>query len=99
MKVKPLFDYVLIKPIKEEIQDELIVPQTSQSQNMGEVLAVGGGGLSPDWAKWSKTRSPMTIKVGQKVIFDSSITYEKVRCEGEELLLVPQLNIIANIED
>lgn len=96
MKIKPLFDYILIKPIKEEIQDGFVIPKESQNQNMGEVLAVGEGSLPQEWGK---SRFPMTIKVGQKVIFDSSATYERVRCDGEELLLVPQLNIIANIED
>jgi len=102
MKIKPLFDYVLIKPIKEEIQDGFVVPQTSQKQNIGEVLAVGDGSLSPNLtasANWAKSRSPMIVKIGQKVIFDSSINYERVHCEGEELLLVSQFNIIANIED
>ncbi|MBD3208573.1 MAG: co-chaperone GroES, partial [Candidatus Nealsonbacteria bacterium] len=52
MKIKPLADYVLIEPIKEEEKTEsgILLPETASKDKpeQGKVIAVGPGKKTPE---------------------------------------------------
>ena len=93
--IKPLFDYVLIKPLEEETKTPggILLPDTAKEKpQMGKIMAVGGGGVTDDGKK-----IPMVVKVGQKVMYKKWGGNE-VKVEGMEWLLVEQKDILAIVE-
>lgn len=93
--IKPLFDYVLIKPLEEEEKTPsgIVLPESAKEKpQVGEVMAVGTGGYSDDGKK-----IPMVVKVGQKVMYKKWGGNE-IKVNNEEWLLVEQKDIMAIIE-
>lgn len=93
--IKPLFDYVLIKPLEGETKTPsgILLPETAKEKpQIGKVMAVGTGGITDDGKK-----IPMVIKVGQKVMYKKWGGNE-IKVETEEWLLVEQKDILAVIE-
>ena len=67
MKIKPLYDRVLVKRVeeKEQKRGNIIIPDTAREKPMeGKVVAVGAGRVD----KEGKT-TPMQVKKGDTVIF------------------------------
>ena len=67
MKVKPLFDRVLIKRVEadEKVKGGIIIPDTAKEKPMeGKVIAVGAGRLDDDGK-----RIPMEVKAGDRILF------------------------------
>ncbi|MCD6169058.1 MAG: co-chaperone GroES [Candidatus Latescibacteria bacterium] len=95
MKVKPLADRVLIKPLEasEEKKGGIIIPDTAKEKpQQGEVRAVGPGSVSD-----SNEREPMSVKVGDIVLYGKYAGTE-VTIDGEDLLIMPESDILAIIE-
>lgn len=95
-KIKPLFDYVLVRPLEEEevTPSGIVIPDTAKEKpQVGEVMAVGPGGITDDGKK-----IPMMVKKGQKVIYKKWGGNE-VKVGQEEWLLIEQKDIMAVIED
>ncbi len=96
MNIKPLSDYILIEPIKEEEKTEsgILLPETVDKERpeQGKVIAVGPG---------KKTSSdkiiPMDVKVGQKVLFTKYAPNE-IKVDDKEYLIAKQEDILAIIE-
>lgn len=96
MKIKPLDDRVLIKPIEAEDKTPggIILPDTAKEKsNRGEVLAVGPGRVKDDGS-----RAPLEVKVGQKVIY-SKYAGTEIKKGEEKFLLVREDDILAVIEE
>jgi chaperonin GroES len=94
-KIIPLFDNVLIKPIKADTKTVggIYLPETAKEKpQIGEVIAVGEGALDE-----SGKKLPMIIKVGQKVMF-TKWGGNEVKVENEEWKLVKQSDILAIVE-
>jgi chaperonin GroES len=94
MKVKPLSDRVLIKVEESETKSAggLFIPQTAQEKTQtGTVVAVGPG------KETDKGKEPMTVSVGQKVMYDK-YAGTQVKIDGVEHLVVKVADIIAVIE-
>lgn len=94
-KIKPLFDYVLIKPLEEETKTPsgIVLPESAKEKpQIGQVMAVGPGALSDEGKK-----IPMAVKVGQKVMYKKWGGNE-VKVNREEWLLVEQKDIMAVVE-
>lgn len=93
MKLKPLADHVIVKPAKEEevTKSGIVLPDTAKSEKpeQGEVLAVGPGKLLENG-----TRAPMTVTVGDKIVF-KKYSPDEVKIDGEEYLVVSESDIIA----
>ncbi len=90
--IKPLFDYVLIKPVQQDeiTASGIVLPDTvKEKPQMGEVMAVGPGGMSED----GKTL-PMQVKVGQKVLYKKWGGNE-VKVGSEEWMLLEQKDVMA----
>ena len=92
---KPLNDHVLVKPIAEDEVSKagIILPDTvdKEKPEKGEVIAIGEGKLLENGQ-----RAPMSIKVGDRVIFKK---YSPDEIPGEEdLLMIKEEDIMAVIE-
>lgn len=93
--IKPLFDYVLIKPLEGEDKTPsgILLPDSAKEKpQAGMVMAVGTGAVSDD----GKTL-PMVIKTGQKVMYKKWGGNE-IKVGTEEWLLVEQKDILAVVE-
>mgnify|MGYP001607850722 CR=1 FL=1 len=94
-KIKPLFDYVLVKPLEEETKTPsgILLPDSAKEKpQVGQVMAVGTGSVSDD----GKTM-PMVVKVGQKVMYKKWGGNE-IKVGSEEWLLVEQKDVLAVVE-
>ena len=97
-EIIPIGDKVLIKPISpEELEKKslsgIIIPDTvsKEKPEQGKVIAVGGG-------KYEDGKLvPMTVKVGDRVIF-SKYGYDEVKHDGEEYYILSESNILAIIK-
>ena len=66
MKVKPLYDRLLVKRIeeKEQVRGGIIIPDTAKEKPMeGKVIAVGSGKVEKG------ERIALEVKVGDRVLF------------------------------
>lgn len=93
--IKPLFDYVLVKPLQQEevTPSGIVLPDTAKEKpQVGQVMAVGPGGLN-DQGKIL----PMLIKVGQKVLYKKWGGNE-IKVGSEEWLLIEQKDVMAVVE-
>ena len=93
--IKPLYDKVLLKrvDIEEKTAGGIILPDTAEKDKPKEavVVAVGEGAVKEDG-----TRIPLTVKVGDKVLF-SGWSNNEVKVNGEELLIIKESDIDAII--
>lgn len=96
MKLKPLFNNVIVKPVpKEEVtKSGIVLPDTMDKDKpeQGEVVAVGEG-KRLDSGEISK----MSVKVGDKVVF-KKYSPDEVKVDGEEYLVLSESDIIAILE-
>ncbi len=90
MKIKPLDDRLLIKPIEPESKTPsgIIIPDTAKEKPIvGEVVAVG-----------TDEDLQNLVKVGDRVIF-AKYGGEEVTLDGQEYRLVQRSDVLAIIED
>jgi len=97
-KIAPLGDRILLKPFSAEEMNTtvsgIIIPDTvsKEKPEQGRVVAVGEG-------RWEEgKRVPMSVKVGDKVVF-SRYGYEEVKLDGEEYYILKEENILAVIKN
>ena len=94
MKIKPLFDRIVIKKVEEKATafGGIVLPDSAKEKpQMAEVIAVGPGGLVDG------KEIAMQIKVGDKVIA-SKYAGTDVKIDGEEYTIVRQSDILAIVE-
>jgi chaperonin GroES len=90
MKVKPLGDRVMVKLEKSETKSAggLLIPDTAQEKTQqGTVVEVGPG----------TEKDPVTVKIGQKVMYDK-YAGTQIKVNGEEHLILKMTDIIAVVE-
>ena len=96
MKLVPLFDRVVLKPLvaEETTKSGIVLPgQAKEKTQQAEVIAVGPGGLVDG------KEVTMQVKVGDKVIFSKySGTEVEGESENDKLVIVKQNDILAVIE-
>lgn len=95
MKVKPLFDNILIKPLEgeEKTPSGILLPESAKEKpQMGMVMAVGTGTVTE-----SGKEVKIVVKIGDKVMYKKWGGNE-VKVNGEEWLLVEQKDILAIVE-
>ena len=96
MKLVPLFDRVVLKPLvaEETTKSGIVLPgQAKEKPQQAEVIAVGPGGLVDG------KEVTMQVKVGDKVIFSKySGTEVEGESENDKLVIVKQNDILDVIE-
>ncbi|HDG62322.1 MAG: co-chaperone GroES [Thermotoga sp. 4484_232] len=88
MKVTPLGERLLIKPIKEEKKTEggIVLPDSAKEKPMkAEVIAIG-------------KVEDIDLKVGDKVIF-SKYAGTEIKIEDEDYIIIDASDILAKIEE
>jgi chaperonin GroES len=96
MKIVPLNDRVLVKRIEElpMTKGGIYIPDTAKEKPIeGRVVAVGSGKIGENGE-----RLPMTVKVGDRVLFGKYAGTE-IKVEGEEHLMMREDDILAIIEE
>ncbi|MCL6552403.1 MAG: co-chaperone GroES [Firmicutes bacterium] len=96
MKLKPLGDRVVVKPLEEEERTKggIVLPDTAKEKPQhGEVLAVGPG----DWDEAGTKRIPPDVKVGDHVLF-AKYAGTEVKTDEGELLILRANDILAIVE-
>ncbi len=95
MNFKPLNDRVLVKRLESEEKTAggLFIPDTAKEKpSRGEVVAVGPGKCDD-----SGKRAPMSVKAGDKVLFNKYAGTE-IKLDGEEHLVMREDDILAIID-
>ncbi|MBR3604275.1 MAG: co-chaperone GroES [Elusimicrobiaceae bacterium] len=90
VKIKPLGDRLIVKPIEREtMKGGIIIPDTAKEKPMeGEVLAAGPGKLDNNG-----NRTPMDVKVGDKVLY-GKYSGTEIKLDNETYLIIHQDEIL-----
>ena len=95
VKIKPLGDRVVVKPVEEEEQlpSGIVLPDTAKEKpQKGEVVAVGSGKLLENGE-----RVPLEVKVGDIVVF-AKYGGTEIELEGEEYIVLSERDLLAVLE-
>ena len=93
MKIKPLADRVLVKPVdpKEVKKGGIIIPDTAKEKPQeGEVIAVGKGRLNEQ----NGERIAMEVKKGDRVLY-GKYSGTEITIDDEEYLILRESDILA----
>ena len=95
--IRPLRDRVVIQREKEEkiSSGGIVIPDTANAEKptKGRVCFVGEGGLTKEGAL-----IPMTLKVGDKVLF-GRYSGTEVKIDGTEYVIMKEEDVLAVVED
>ena len=95
-KIKPLQDKVLVERLEslEKTAGGIVLPDTAKEKpTEGRVVAVGAGKLNDQG-----DRVPMSVKVGDRVLF-GSFAGTTVKESGKEFLLLDEHELLGVIDD
>lgn len=95
MKLIPLHDRVLIKPLDAETvtKSGIVIPDNAAEKPItGKVLGAGTGKRTEDGKIL-----PMTVKEGDTVMYGKYVG-QSVKVDGEELIVVREEDLIAIVE-
>lgn len=97
MKIEPLYDKVVIKPLDEEevTASGIVLPETVDKEKpmQGTVVAVGAGRREE-----GGQITPLKVKVGDKVLF-TKYAPDEVEIDDEEYLVIEEDKILGIIRD
>jgi chaperonin GroES len=96
LKIKPLSDRLVVKPLEEEevTPSGIVLPETAKEKpQKGEVLAIGPGARDDDGK-----RVAMDVSVGDKVLF-AKYGGTEIKIDGDKLLILRESDVLAIIED
>ncbi len=94
MKVKPLYDRILVKPLEpEEVKKgNIIIPDTAKERpQQGEVIEVGEGRLTEDGKI-----IPLKVKKGDRILF-SKYAGTEIEMDDEEYIFMRESDVLAII--
>lgn len=94
--IKPLADYVVA--VAEEASTKtasgLYLPTgATEKPKVAKVVAVGPGKVGDD-----NERIPMTVKVGDRILYKSYSPTEVVKVDGAEYMLIKEEDVLATIK-
>lgn len=95
LKIQPLADRVVLKPVTEEkSKSGIVIPKTADEEKpeQGEVVAVGSGKKND---KGEVT--PVAVKIGDKVLF-SKYSPNEIEIDGQKYLVVREEDILAILQ-
>jgi chaperonin GroES len=95
MKLKPLGDRLIVKPIEEEetTASGIVLPDTAKEKpQKGKVVAVGDG----KWDEDGEKRIQIAVAEGDEVLY-SKYGGTEVTVEGDELLVLRESDVLAKV--
>lgn len=94
MKIHPLADRVVVKPLAEETKTKsgIIIPDTAKEKShRGKIVAKGEG-------KYEDGKIvPLLVKVGDLVLY-KEYGGDEIKLDGEEVIILKEEDILAVIE-
>ena len=94
MKIRPLFDRIVIEPVDTEEKTKsgiVLLAKDQEKPQMAKVIAVGPGG------NVDGKDVVMTVKVGDKVLY-SKYAGSEFKIDGKEVTIMRQNDVLAVIE-
>ena len=94
MKIKPLFDRVVIEAVNTETSTKsgIVLPSAAQEKPvMAKVVAVGPGGVIDG------KEIVMQVKAGDTILY-SKYSGSEFKIDGKEVTIIRQSDILAKIE-
>ena len=94
MKLKPLGDRLIVKPIDEEetTASGIVLPDTAKEKpQRGRILAVGPGSRND-----KGDLVPMDVAEGDEVIF-SKYGGTEIKIEGDDVLILRESDVLAKV--
>jgi chaperonin GroES len=94
LKVKPLNDRVVVKPLEdgEQMRGGLYIPDTAKEKpQQGEIVAVGAGKVTDEGK-----RIEMEVKVGDRVLY-GKYSGTEVTLDNEQYLILREADVLAII--
>jgi chaperonin GroES len=95
MKLKPLGDRLIVKPIDEEetTASGIVLPDTAKEKpQKGKVIAAGEG----RWDEDGEKRIPLDVAEGDEVLY-SKYGGTEVTVEDEDLLVLRESDVLAKV--
>jgi chaperonin GroES len=95
MKLKPLGDRLIVKPIDEEetTASGIVLPDTAKEKpQKGKVVAAGDG----RWDEDGEKRIPLDVSEGDEVLY-SKYGGTDIVIDGEELLVMRESDVLAKV--
>jgi chaperonin GroES len=95
MKIKPLYDRILVKRLEEETKTAggLYIPDSAKEKpQQALVVAVGSGRVQEDG-----TLRKLEVKKGDKVLF-SKYSGSEIKLDGEEHLILKEDDLLAIVD-
>jgi chaperonin GroES len=95
MKVRPLYDRILVKRVDEESKTAggLFIPDTAKEKpQQGLVVSVGNGKIQDDGSL-----RKLDVKAGDKVLF-TKYSGSDIKIDGTEHLILREDDVLAIIE-
>jgi chaperonin GroES len=96
MKIKPLYDRILVKRIEEEEKTKggIIIPDAAKEKPQeGMVVAVGDGKILDNGQK-----AALQVKAGDKILF-GKYSGTEIKIDGEEHLILREDDVLAIVKD
>ena len=96
MKIRPLYDRVVVRRKEEEETSAggIVLPGSAKEKpNQGEVISIGDGKVLDN----GEIR-PLAIKVGDTVVFGQYAGSNTIEVDGEELIIMGESEIFAVVE-
>ena len=89
MKIRPLYDHVLVKRKEEEVSiGGIVIPDNAKEKPaFGDVVAVGSGKMLPN----GKRRQP-DVKAGDVILF-GKFSGKEIETDGEKYLMLREDDI------
>ena len=95
MKVRPLYDRILVRRIEEEeqVRGGIIIPDSAKEKPQeGEIIAVGQGKRLEDGKI-----IPLDVKAGDKVLF-GKYSGSEITVDDQELMILREDEILGVLE-
>jgi chaperonin GroES len=95
MKIRPLYDRIVVKRIEEteQMQGGMYIPDTAKEKPQeGEVIAVGKGKRLEDGKV-----APLDVQVGDRVLF-GKYSGSDIKLDGDEYLIMREDEVLGILE-
>ena len=96
MKIRPLYDRVVVRRKEEEETSAggIVLPGSAKEKpNQGEVVAIGDGKILDNG-----DLRPLAVKVGDTVVFGQYAGSNTIEADGEELIIMGESEIFAVVD-
>jgi chaperonin GroES len=95
MKIRPLYDRIVVKRIeeKETLRSGIIIPDSAKEKPMeGEVIATGHGKMLEDGKI-----VPLDVKVGDRILF-GKYSGSEIKLDGDDYMIFREDDVLGILD-